>query len=266
MKLFTPVAGMLMLCMVHSSLCMKANTDTSFQKKASGIDVPVAPVKKMYDEDAKSWYAVYNKNNTIHVYLAVTDLAQQKKIVMNGIELWIDAKGKKNKKTGLFFPMADEQHNRPAQPAMDFNNHAPNNAADKNNIAALEKIIAGKREMKLTGFREDVNGIQNIVHPSGIEVSLYFIKDTLVYEAQLPLNTLPETIAIDSRISIGIIEKGMEARNFMGDGMPPPGADGDGMMQPPPGDGPPPGEDGRMHMFEDDVIWYKFSLHSDSTL
>ena len=224
-----------------------------------------APVKKIYDEDAKSWYAVYNSDNILHVYIAVTDQAQQRKIVMNGIELWIDTKGKKNKKTGIQYPFNEMDNKQgPAQgpPGMGRPGAFDERLLDTNNIARLEKAIAQHREMKLTGFNEELNGVQNIDHPSGIHVSLYFIKDTLVYDAQLPLNTLPETPAVNSRIAIGIIEKGMQAPSFGGDGMAPPdgGPGGDGMMPPPGGGGPPPGGPEAMALFEDNIIWYKLLL------
>jgi hypothetical protein len=220
------------------------------------------PVKKNYDGDSKSWYAVYNTGSVIHVYLAVTDPLQQRKIVTNGMEIWIDTKGKKNKKTGIFFPFNTHQANeRPMQgspPGFNgpggFDNH---NGPDTNNVQMLTKSIAQKREMKLIGFKEDLNGVQNINHPSGISVSLYFIKDTLVYDAQLPVNTLSEPLLVNSRISVCLIEKGMAMSDFDGGQLPPDGG-GDGMM-PPPGGPPPGGEDG-MRLFQDNTIWYKFSL------
>ena len=102
-----------------------------------------------------------------------------------------------------------------------FDNHTGH---DTNNVKALETAIRQMREMKLTGFREDLNGVQNMHHPSGISASLYFVKDTLVYEAQLPVNTLPETLFVNSRISVCFVEKGMAMPDFgSGNQMPPDG-------------------------------------------
>jgi hypothetical protein len=221
------------------------------------------PSKKNYDENSKSWYAVYNTGDIIHVYLAVIDPLQQRKIINNGMELWIDTKGKKNKKTGILFPFnAHVSTERPIQGAQTgfngpggFENHA---GADTNNIQLLEKAIALQREMKLTGFKEDLNGLQNIHHPSGIRVSLYFVKDTLVYDAQLPVNTLSEPLSVNLHISVCLVEKGMTMPGPGGNEMPPDGGGGDGMM-PPPGGPPPGGEDG-MRMFQDNTIWYKLLL------
>jgi len=249
---------LLLLILVNTHVDVMAQTATA----TAALQVPV---KKIYDEEAKSWYAVYATSDTIHVYLAVTDPMQQRKIISNGLELWVDTRGKKNKKTGILFPvMVHATGDRPMQgPPPAFNGAGgPESRAlpDTNNIAWLKKAIAVQREMKLTGFRNDLNGLQNIDHPSGIQVSLYFIKDTLVYNAQLPINTLPESPALNSRIAICLVEKGMAMPDFGGNGMPPEGGGGgDGMMPPPggPGGAPPGGEEG-MRIFQDNSIWFKF--------
>ena len=222
-----------------------------------------APAKKTYNEAAKSWYAVYNTAGSLHVYLAVTDPQQQEKIIMNGIQLWIDARGKRNKKTGILYPFVSTiNKTSPSLPDMNRPLNFNNGRHDIANIKALETMVDAYHEMQLTGFKEDLNGVQNSHHPSGIHVSMYFIKDTLFYEAQLPLNTLPEAPVLNSHISVGIIEKGMPLPGFNGNGgmLPPDGGGpgGDGMM-PPPG-GPAPGGEEGMRIFEDDIIWYKLSL------
>jgi hypothetical protein len=271
MPRYAPLACFAVFLIMSNTGGLAAQTDAVQQKPVptGNIGAPAAvPVKKNYDEDAKSWYAVYNTGNIIHIYLAVTDPMQQRKIVTNGMELWIDAKGKKNKTTGILFPVITHAANeKPMQgPPPGFNGNGPgsfdnHNGPDTNNIQALEKNIALQREMKLTGFKQELNGLQNIHHPSGIQVSLYFIKDTLVYDAQLPVNTLSEPLSVNSHISVCFIEKGMAMPDFGGNQMPPPDGGGDGMMPPPGGGGGPgPGGEDRMRMFQDDIIWYKFSL------
>ena len=62
--------------------------------------------------------------------------------------------------------------------------------------------------MRLTGFKEGLNGVQNNLRRSGICASLHFIEDTLVYQAQLPLNTLAEQPDVHSHLSVGLVAKG----------------------------------------------------------
>ena len=137
---------------------------------------------------------------------------------MNGVQLWIDTKGKKNKKTGILFPFIIYNENERTTPAFNGPDAVSGNRTgpDTNNIKALALAIASLREMKLTGFKEGLNGMQNIHHPSGIHISVYFIKDTLVYDAQLPVNTLFEPVLVNSYISVCLIEKGMTMPGFGG--------------------------------------------------
>ena len=254
--------ALLLIAATGSAARLSAQTQMVQQQIAfdNKNEAAAVSVKKTYNEEAKSWYAVYNTASSLHVYLAVTDPQQQEKIVMNGIQLWIDARGKKNKKTGILYPFVAAD-NKTGSPPLDIDRPSNFNTGkhDTVNVKALETTVAAYHEMQLTGFKEDLNGVQNSRHPSGIQVSMYFIKDTLFYEAQLPLNTLPGAPALNSPISVGIIERGMQLPGFNGNGPDGGGGPGGDGMMPPPG-GPPPGGEEGMRIFEDNIIWYKFSL------
>ena len=219
-----------------------------------------AGTKRIYNEAAKTWYGMYCASDTLYISIAVTDPVQQRKLVMNGLEVWIDPRGKKNKKTGILYPFnainkREERRpegNLPPPPAED----APR--LDPDRLPMLEKQVARLHEMRLTGFKEELNGVQNNFHPSGIRVSFSFVKDTLLCQAQLPLNTLIESPYVHSHWSVGLIEKGNPVSFYGGESLPPGGA-GDGMMPPP---GPPPGEEDGMRIFEDDIIWYRLPLQN----
>lgn len=261
MLLYPPVFNcrpFLLLLMLCCAAVLRGQSATP--KQAFADSMALLNIHKKFDEDAKTWYAIYNIGAVIHVYLAVADPLQQRKILTNGMEVWIDPKGKKNKKTGIFFPLATQPAGQknpepPSPPA--FNSAGNSEAADTGTVKALA-AVAAQKEMKVTGFREELNGMQNILHPSGMAVRLYFIKDTLVYEAQLPLNIFAETPAVHSHMSVCLVQKGMNLPVQGGNDLPPDGGGMDGMM-PPPG-GPPPGSEDRMQLFQDDVIWYKFIL------
>lgn len=219
-----------------------------------------AGIKRIYNEAAKTWYAIYCASDTLYISIAVTDPVQQRKLVMNGLEVWIDPRGKKNKKTGILYPfnavdMRNEKHpeeNLPPPAGED----APR--LDPGRLPTLEKQVARQHEMQLTGFKEELNGVQNNFHPSGIRVSFSFVKDTLLCQAQLPLNTLIESPDVHSHWSVGLIKKGNPMGFYGGESLPPGGA-GDGMMPPP---GPPPGEEDGMRIFEDNIIWYRLPLQN----
>ena len=86
----TTVTCLVFLFIISSAIRLAAQTEIVQQQPAIDSDAGVSasiPVKKNYDDDSKSWYAVYTKGNTIHVYLSVTDPLQQRKIITNGMEL-----------------------------------------------------------------------------------------------------------------------------------------------------------------------------------
>jgi hypothetical protein len=231
---------------------------------------PPLPVKMHYDGDAKTGYSANNTDKFLKVRLWVADSQQQRKIMENGLELWVDTKGKKNKTTGIIYP----QRMLPALPAEALAKTGeasakagpPASATGRGPRAPkppIRDLIAMQKEIKLVGFGDDLNGIQNQHHPSGIDVSLRVVNDTLYYDAQIPLSLLPGASG-DSRVSIGIIEKGKDPEEFSGAGMPgggPPPGGGEGMGPggPPPGDMPPGDMD--IEQFANNVIWYKFSLY-----
>lgn len=216
----------------------------------------VPPVKMMYDGDAKTGYSVSNSDKLLKVRLWVADPKQQRKILENGLELWIDTRGKKNKKTGILYPL-------PARPAGNVAKTDHPGEAAANEAHSLPSLVAGQKEIKLVGFSEDLNGVQNQHHLSGIDVSLRIINDTLFYDAQVPLPLLPGLAADNARLGIGIIEKGKDPSLFPGGDMPgggpPGGGDGMGPGGPPPGNGPAPETD--IDQFANNVIWYKFSIY-----
>jgi len=217
---------------------------------------PLPPVKMQYDGDAKTGYSATNTGKMLRIRLWVADSLQQRKILENGLELWVDTKGRKNKTTGILFPLAAHA----PQPG-----NAPAPTIRRQAKPSLLSLIQLQKEIKLVGFGEELNGLQNQHHPSGIDVALRMVNDTLFYEAQVPLPLLAGTTGDKSRISIGIIEKGKDPALFAGGDMPPgggpPPGGGEGMGPggPPPGDGPP--EDMDIEQFANNVIWYKFDLY-----
>lgn len=63
-------------------------------------------LKSWYNKTAKTWCCIYNDHNAVYIQLSITDLLQQKKVVENGIELWVDVKGKRKRNTGIIFPLS----------------------------------------------------------------------------------------------------------------------------------------------------------------
>jgi len=230
-----------------------------------------AGLKSWYDKTARTWCCMYNDNKAVYIQLSIADLLQQKKIVENGIELWIDVKGKKKRNTSITFPLpVTPPANHHAAPSSDmkFPFSPPDNEKPLDRTAIrqqLKALVSLQREMRLKGFVDELNGVQNAKHPSGLQVSLQFHHDTLIYLAAIPFQALSRPVSFTTPMTIGIVEKGMLAARFNGNGMPdlgePPGDD----MMPPPGPLPDEafyteGNANAQQLWKDDMIWYRFTV------
>ena len=232
-------------------------------------------IKKIMDEDAYTQYAIYDEGKYIFIKLYITDSLQKRKVLKNGMEVWIDVKGKKNKVTGILFPLEAAANNYPGGGNRNAAGGPPptlQSNQKKSTDTALSVLAAKRQEMELKGFSADMNGIHNILQaPLGITAALQMVGDTLIYNAIVAKDALG---TLSQSVSIGIFEKGIELPGF-GDMDGGPGGDGGG----PPGGGPPSGLDGGTppgpppgdmqdgvpdfkRMFETNVIWYKLKLHS----
>lgn len=235
------------------------------------IPAPVAALsqqpglKSWYDKPSKTLCCMYNDQKAVYIQLAITDLLQQKKVIENGIELWIDSKGKKKKHTGLLFPLPASQPAAGHFPAPDddqvFTPPTPSNRPNEKAIRQQLKVQAMQQhEMKVIGFIDELNGTQNAKHSSGLQASLQFNNDTLIYQAVIPFQAMAKPVPNNTALTIGIIAKGMLPGNFGGNGMPDFDGPPDGMMPPP---GPPPGEGEDdeapiQQLWKDDLIWYRY--------
>jgi len=218
-----------------------------------------------YDKESKTAYAAYTADNALHIHLEVTDPGQQRKIVQNGMEVWIDVKAKKNKKAGIRYPLASSERA--------FNPPSAGDTGIAGVVRGLQSTLRLKKEMTVMGFAPALNGTRSILPDTGLHAMLRYRNDTLIYEAQIPLNAFSRPPEPHATISIGIFEKGLLPPGFGEGGMPgdgggPPGG-GDG----PPGGGPPgggpggggppggmPDEEEMQRAFKDDIIWFRLNL------
>lgn len=229
--------------------------------------------KPKYDEDAFTWYGAYTKDNNLYIRITIQDSLQKRKVLQNGMEVWIDVKGRKNKETGIMFPLGEKANiypgggNRNAAggppPFLNFSEKG-----SKNEDSAIRQLVSTKKDVVLKGFAGGGSDTQNIAALTGTRVILAIAHDTLVYDAVVPFASLKRQPAANSTVSIGIVEKGVDLPGFGGPMDGGPGSDDIGGGGPPPGGGMmPPGEDNDggfdfKRLFQINVTWVKVKLHS----
>lgn len=252
-----------------------------------GFSQVADPAREMsYDQDSKTAYVVFSAGQTLYVHLEIADPVQQRKVIQNGLELWIDMKGKKNKKTGIGFPLPGKE--RAFTPSGGGGDKADETMRKLSVRNALEPVLTQKKEMMLTGFTDGVNGMQPVHLRDSFEVLLRFKNDTLlVYDAAIPFTVFARPFSAHTPISIGIVEKGLLPPGFgegggmhgesggapgggengppgggaggpPGGGAPPGGGDPFGNGGPP--NGMSPGEAEMQRAIRDDVFWFKYAF------
>lgn len=139
------------------------------------------------DNETKMSYAVDNDNQTLFLAIIISDKTIQKKVLQNGMNLYIDIKGKKKENNGIEFPVKIED------------------------VSSVEK-------MKLFGFGDGEPVLQNLRAEGSANIAIAWDSDLVIHlEYNIPLKMLAETLTDlnDRKISIGwkLKEDAMPASN-----------------------------------------------------
>lgn len=210
-----------------------------------------------YDASTKSIYCIANDTSNLYICIKAIDQAQQMKIIQGGMEIWIDDKMKRNKTTGIKFPLGGSIGQVPPE-----QNRGPD--SKQMHLQAKLKMMT----MELTGFRDEFNGKRNIYSDIPIKPVIdWDNKDDLIYELAIPFAALNNiTVATLSNISIEIVIKGMSMDQGMPEG---------GIRRSPPAGGPPggirPGGTGGSmpdrsqmeNMSKENSFWTKYTIYKN---
>ena len=151
-------------------------TDTTIVTHLLDGIVTEWPAEKfMTDKPTKMAYAVDNNNETLFLAINIADQNVQKRIMQEGLNLYIDTKGKKKESRGIEFPVKMET------------------------LASIEY-------MKLFGFGSGETGMVSIRSEGTANIAIAWDSSFVMHiEYTIPLKMLEETVAElnNKRISIG---------------------------------------------------------------
>lgn len=240
-------------------LCLAGLASVSFATKnvlpykkdvvVDGINKEWASPLPQYDKKTGLNFAVANNERNLYIIVRVPDDAVQKQIMQNGMEIWINRDGKKEKTTGVTFPIAPNQPEQQKMKKMRENNtqaSRPPSDEKRENRPPAEKRGGLHRlpaELKLTGFLIE-NGRQRC-RECPVRASLsQDSSHCLIYELAIPFNTFFKEILNEKdrnrTICIGFVVKSSgttdQAANM--DGMEMPGDMRNPGMRKPMGGGP----------------------------
>lgn len=127
------------------------------------------------DNETKMSYAVDNDNQTLFLAIIISDKTIQKKVLQDGMNLYIDMKGKKKENRGIEFPVKMED-------------------------------VTSVENMKLFGFSDGEPVIQSLKTEGSANIAIAWDIDFVIHmEYNIPLKMLDETLAdlTNKKISIG---------------------------------------------------------------
>jgi hypothetical protein len=129
-------------------------------------------------------------------------------LLKNGMQLWINLSGKKNKETVT----SGNEKEMPFQgsPQGWGRGQVPDILADgKEEPGLLNEVLTTHHQIS-SGSGTHFNCLQHIRHPARTAVSLFLKKHTLGYRAQLPVNIVSGAVVVNSRKAVAIVKKGKE--------------------------------------------------------
>jgi hypothetical protein len=179
-------------------LILACSKNPIYQSKHETIDLQQSTFSSLsYDSlqptaGGKFFYGIFNDDQVINIRLKITDETTQKKMLFNGMTIWIDKTGKHKEKLGFKFPAAITPGDHYSMQAMSGKGH---------NFAANRKTLVNN--IKLDHI--DFIGFKNATHVlADINTD---DKGYLYYQVSLPLNELFAGSSINlqaQKITVGI--------------------------------------------------------------
>ena len=146
------------------------------------------PQLTYYNKDHKIIYGVFFGQNHLYVCLRTDAPRTQKKILLEGLTLWLDTKGKKRKKKGIIYPLAASDYKKSLQKANGINQEYPEEL--KYRLAELQEMVELKGFVGSETFLTRLDQINN-----GLEVAIDVDEqDNLIYEVAVPCKLLYQNV------------------------------------------------------------------------
>lgn len=146
-------------------------------------------------------FSVANNASNLFILLKVPSILEQQKILKGGMDVWVSPDGKKDKKTGITYPVKGEL----GETEQPISNTEKSNEREKHLQMAAQVI-----SMQRYGFIPEYNGVQSIRQNTGFKASIGWDEnDVMIYELTIPLKAFATDITKKS-IKIGFNIHGID--------------------------------------------------------
>jgi hypothetical protein len=155
------------------------------------------------DKETFIKYAIDNDNEFIFIAMRIPEFRMQMKMGRLGMNLYIDAKGKKKESKGIEFPVKGEEHAAPANSGM--RQPAGSNNGQRTDKKAIRATIASNMiYMNVFGFDEGGTVAQGLTMPGRANIAFSWDStDALNIEYRIPVSLLGDAASLDQK-TIGI--------------------------------------------------------------
>jgi hypothetical protein len=163
------------------------------------------------DKDTEISYAIDQDDKNIYLAVKVPNQRIQMKMMMQGMNLYFDKKGKKKEGTGIEFPIKRERESGGGGFGGGRGNRGE--TGERPDMKEQrEKLAAGMIFLKIFGFDGQEDKTQLITQPDGINVSFDWDDANLLsIEYQVPINFIGKVADLKGKtLSIGFKLNGAE--------------------------------------------------------
>lgn len=210
-----------------------------------------------YLKDQNLSIGILNDDTDLYLCMVTSDMGLESRLVMQGLILWFDASGGKDRSFGIRYPMGIPFQNRPPSPEDRPDTETPRNTPYEMSL----------REMEIIGPGEEERHHFSIAELEGIQARARSDQGMFVYEVKVPLQRRESArFAIHAEgevIGIGL-ETSEPDREHFNRNRPRPGVNGGNVPPGRPGFGEPAGDapfGGRRPSAVDGIkLWAKVKL------
>ena len=157
-----------------------------------------------YSEGSTIEFSVANNASHFFILMKVPSIQEQRKILLGGMNVWISEYGKKERKTGITYPVKGELSDQ---------DHSITGGEKLNLKERHLQMAAQVISMQRYGFIPAYNSVQSIRQNTGFKASIAWDeKDVMIYELTIPFNAFTSDIT-GRPVKIGFNIHGLDRPN-----------------------------------------------------
>jgi hypothetical protein len=197
-KFFTSTVILLLFFIIHIG-CSTLELESQWRDREIKVDGEADDWQgaKYYLEDLYISVGLINDDRFLYISMIAENPMIRAQIMSQGLVVWLDPKGKKEKTFGIKFPVGQQWDERPARESLD----------EFDREEAMDRFRESMKELEILGPGEDIIEKINVEEAKGIDVKLRIEGGLLVYELKVPLTAgedYPYAVGVGAGDWIGI--------------------------------------------------------------